>query len=270
VGALLEIKKTLVSCARVSNHVYLKGLERCPWCELESRDVLYFLNSAALLQIGKIGWNQKLSRIQAITLPDDNIAYHNLHTIQVIPNPWPGRKKLNMIFFYRYIILLGLFLIGFLRPSIAPALGAVAVIVWFTLGATTVEERKKEVIRRKDAVRIAMENYGGLIKDVRHERNKFDITKKNFSSLCQKYQKVASDMATVEYLIKQDLAANRVSVTRTAARSKIAAQQRSIETQINDCETELEQIRKLVIAKTFSLERALEAWAQALADNKAV
>jgi len=195
VAALDNLRGQLKHCATTSMHVYPGHLGKCPWCALEDRGVVYFLDvRAGVASTGSTGFNlvRVWATIEAVPLPP-TIAIPNIAAIVVKPTPLPsGITHEGTIAFLRVVIVvvaIGLFSV---TPKVWFFVLVGAWLAWAAVGNIGKAARETERANRQAVHVAAQQEYNRIVSRIRHEAGSEAFTKRkqNLARLRDEYQQL--------------------------------------------------------------------------------
>lgn len=182
-----SLRSKLRHCNTVKTHVYPNHLVSCPWCTLENRGVIYFLDIG--LSFTKNTSSFVLATvwaaIEGIQSPQ-SISTPVVASITAVPTPLP--KKLNGGAFktiVRVILLSGGLLVFGIMPK---AWWLIITCIW--LGWLVTDSDSVEHTKRQNALIEAQRELSLIESRIRNETNseKFSLKKQELISLRDAYQ----------------------------------------------------------------------------------
>ncbi|MDP3515800.1 MAG: helix-hairpin-helix domain-containing protein [Pseudohongiella sp.] len=194
VAVLDSMRGQLIKCASSKMHIYPSHLEKCPWCELESRGVFYFLDiTLSLTSTVTNGFNlgRAWAAIDAV-LPPTAILIPNISSIAVTPTPLPpGIMKESIITFWRAVIVIITVGLLVLIPDAGFLVFGSLLVIW-AIGGIGKDERERERTKRMTAIVAAQRVYDQIVSKVRQEASPgvFEKKKQDLAKLRDEYQQL--------------------------------------------------------------------------------
>ncbi|HSG38666.1 MAG TPA: helix-hairpin-helix domain-containing protein, partial [Thermoanaerobaculia bacterium] len=196
VSTLDHLRNRLRKCGATPMHVYSDHLSRCPWCELEDRGVVYFIDLGMSFTHTASGFvfGKAWAMIEAVT-PPSPVVVPNVASISVSPRPLPsGITSKRQVFVLRFLVVfiaIGIF-------AAAPAAGFFILlgswIAWGLSGSVGASERNAERGRRQAILDEARREYEALAARLRKEAGPEGFTAKKqwLASLRDEYHALAA------------------------------------------------------------------------------
>lgn len=195
VSELDLLRNRLRRCGATPMHVYPNHLSRCPWCELEDRGVVYFVDLGMSFSSTASGFvlSKAWALIEAVA-PPPPVAIPNAN-VSVAPKPLPpgitSNRQILMLRLVVVCIAIGLF-------AAAPKAGFFIMlggwIAWGVFGSVGASERNAERSRRQTLLDEARKEYDLLVARIRKEAGPegFVTKKQGLASLRDEYYGLAA------------------------------------------------------------------------------
>ena len=191
-SALDSMRARLKKCGSTSMHIYPDHLGQCPWCVLENKGIIYFLDLGLTFTSTASGFvlSKVWAVIEGVPAPP-SVAIPNIATIFVSPRPLPpGVGSRWKLFFLRLLVVC--ITIGLL----AAAPGAWFLIIigawiaWNAAGSAGESERNMERIKRSAALDEARREYQEVEKRISKESGPegFAARKQELARLRKEYE----------------------------------------------------------------------------------
>ncbi|MCT9118173.1 helix-hairpin-helix domain-containing protein [Cupriavidus gilardii] len=161
VSALDQLRASTKKCNASSMHIYPASLTTCPWCAMESRGVVYFIDTQTYQATGSAGFN--LARVWAAieAIPAPSSLPLPSSNVRPVPQPLPREylSKRNRVLFARTVILA----LGVSLTIAKPALFLVALIggliAWMAFGRVNYGPERE---RRNQSLRAAEQRWSAI------------------------------------------------------------------------------------------------------------
>ncbi|WP_426399495.1 helix-hairpin-helix domain-containing protein [Ralstonia sp. R-29] len=178
VQALDSLRASTKKCSASAMHLFPTAISTCPWCSLESKGVVYFIDVHAYQQPGVAGFQlaKVWAAIEAVA-PPGALAPPSWNHIKPTPQPLPAgyQSQRNKAYFVRTIIL-GL---GLWFTVAQPALFFIALLVgWIAWSAFGKVNAAPERTRREQQLRAAQQQWVMLCERWNSEVGTAGFTKK--------------------------------------------------------------------------------------------
>jgi DNA-binding helix-hairpin-helix protein with protein kinase domain len=181
VTALDGLRGQLKHCATTPMHVCPGHLSRCPWCALEDRGIIYFLDvRVGVAPTGTTGFvlARVWAAIEAVP-PPPAIPIPNIASIAVTPTPWLPSGITREGTIALRIIIVGIALCLFtVIPGAWFFVLAGAWLTWTVVGNLGEDERKAERAKRQAARDAAQQVYDQIVGRIRQEASPEAFAKK--------------------------------------------------------------------------------------------
>ena len=152
----------LQNCKVSKTHMFSKHLKQCPWCQLESLGLFFFLNPNPVLdsQIN-VDITTLWAQITSIPLPNYRYDIPDIKLIKVKPVPWPKfYERSFLIFSVRAIsILLAIYWASFTTTFGIICLVLLVCGIWKYSPCITTLEYRKEIEKREREYKEALEKF---------------------------------------------------------------------------------------------------------------
>lgn len=204
-SALDAMRGRLKRCGSTSMHIYPDHLGGCPWCALENKGIIYFIDFGLALTSTASGFvlSKVWVGIEAVPAPPP-VAIPNIASISVSPRPLPagvgGKWRVSFLRLVVVCITVGL---------LAAAPGAWfliligAWIAWNGAGSAGESERNEEKNKRSAALDEARREYQAVEKRVRDETGPegFAAKKQELVRVREEYERLpATEKGQIEKL----------------------------------------------------------------------
>jgi DNA-binding helix-hairpin-helix protein with protein kinase domain len=169
--ALDALRRGLKRCGSTSMHIYPDHLGQCPWCALENKGVIYFIDLGFTFTSTASGFvlSKLWAVIEAVPAPLP-VVIPNITSFSVSPRPLPpGVSGKWMIFFLRLLVVSST--IGLLVevPGAWFFIVIGAWLAWYAVGSFGESERNEERNRRNAALEKARREYQAEENRIRNE-----------------------------------------------------------------------------------------------------
>lgn len=152
VSALDSLRAGTKKCNASSMHIYPTSLSTCPWCALDSKGVVYFIDTHAYQPTGSTGFN--LARVWAAVeaIPAPSSLPLPSWNIRPVPQPLSAEyqsKRNNALFARTVIVALGI-CITFAKPALfilALMLGGFAWMIFGGVNYGPERDRRNQQLR---------------------------------------------------------------------------------------------------------------------------
>ncbi len=170
-SALDAMRRRLKRCGSTSMHIYPDHLGQCPWCVLENKGVIYFIDLG--FTFTSIASGFVLSKLWAViesVPPPPPVIIPNIVSISVLPTPLPpGVSGKWMVFFLRLLVVSSAIGLLVAAPWSWFFIAIGAWIVWVVVGSFGESERNEERNRRNAALEKARREYQAEENRIRNE-----------------------------------------------------------------------------------------------------
>jgi DNA-binding helix-hairpin-helix protein with protein kinase domain len=196
ITALDALRAHLKTCSASTMHVYPDHLKACPWCLLEQKGIIYFIDLGGVdlkaLSASKFVLSDVGSAIEAIPAPCP-IIVPQIKARRVKPRPLPPRIVTGRIVLVRIMVVcasLGLLVI-------APALWFLAIAAgwagWAGAGEVGQSVRTAEKRRRRQHLNAARKEFDACLNRLRTEVGPegFAAKKQELQRLCRQHKALA-------------------------------------------------------------------------------
>lgn len=197
--ALDEVRTRLKKCSASAMHVYPDHLSKCPWCALEHKGVIYFIDLGATYTTTSTGFvlTQVWAVIDAVPAPPP-VAVPDIRTVGLTPAPLPANMLgVESVFGYRLlVIVIAMAAIGAL-PNLWFIFVLAGWVGWAVAGSAGSTEREAERTRRKMAFDIARSEFDTLVARAKKEAGpeRFHDQKETLRKLKDEYLKIPTEEA---------------------------------------------------------------------------
>lgn len=163
VGALDGLRNGLKKCSVSRMHVYPSHLMRCPWCELENKGIVYFIDLGATFAQTATGFSlaQTWALVEAVK-PPPAPTIPNVATLTVTATPVPGGSGEGQKWAWRAAIVIGALILFSSAPKASFFTLIGAIVAWFIAGSAGSSERQAERLRRMNALDAARKEFEEL------------------------------------------------------------------------------------------------------------
>jgi len=190
------VRGHLKKCGTTSMHIYPDHLPRCPWCALEDKGIIYFIDVGLSFINTTNGFmlSRVWATIEAISTPP-SIIIPNIATISVVPQPLPpGVNGGGLIVFFRILVVciaIGMFAAA---PHLWFVIAAGAWFFWGVAGNVGQDERSAERHKRRSAVEEARNEFNAIMGRYRKEcgPERFATKKQELVRARDEYQRLPS------------------------------------------------------------------------------
>jgi len=179
-SALDMLRNRLKACERSSMHVYPNHLTHCPWCDLDQRGVVYFIDLKIVLAgpQSTFALQQTWAAIEAITAPPA-LPLPRVDYIAVIARPLsPEIPGTAQKVFLRILVVIGAITCVALVPFLFLLILIGAGIAWSAAGSKGEVERNAERSRRQAALEGAKRDYEAIVGRAQREAGAEGFTAK--------------------------------------------------------------------------------------------
>ncbi len=194
VSELDDLRSRLKRCNTTTTHTYPNHLGTCPWCALENKGVVYFIDIGLSLTAEGSGFvlAKVWTAIDAIQLPPINIP--NINSIPVTPTPLPEVVKQSPQFTYVHYFTFGFALLFIL--AVPQSFWIMLPWAWFVgmSGGSNNSTNRNEEVRRNNLLAEAKKEFSSIEKRIRNEAGseRFTLKKQEFMALRSEYQNLPS------------------------------------------------------------------------------
>lgn len=193
VGALDGMRNGLKKCSVSRMHIYPSHLLRCPWCELENKGVIYFVDIGATFTQTASGFvlAQTWALIETVK-PPPSPAIPNVATLTVTATPLPGGTGEGQKWAWRAAIVIGALVLFSVAPKASFFTIIGAIVAWIAAGGAGSTERQAERLKRMAALDAARKEYEELEAKVRKTAGPaaFVAMRRDLESLRAEYQRL--------------------------------------------------------------------------------
>lgn len=190
--ALDGVRSRLKKCSSSTVHVYPDHLSKCPWCALDQRGVVYFVDLRTTYNATASGFNlnQVWAQIEAVPAPVP-ISPPDISGIPVTPTPLPANiPGAGTVFFFRAVVVcIALFLFT-AAPKAWFLIALGSWVAWAASGSSGSKERAAERSKRKAAEDVARNAFNSLAERMKKEAGPdgFHQKKEEFKNLRDELQ----------------------------------------------------------------------------------
>lgn len=195
----------LKKCCATSMHIYSDHLGRCPWCALEDKGVIYFMDLGLGFTSTTSGFvlSKAWAIIEAVPAPAP-VVIPNIATILVTPAPLPPSVGgTGQVFFLRLLVVCSAIGLLAAAPGAWFLIVLGAWIAWGMAGSAGEAERNSERSKRRAALDEARREYEAVENRVRKEfgLEGFAAKKQELARLRDEYQSLpATEKSEIERL----------------------------------------------------------------------
>jgi DNA-binding helix-hairpin-helix protein with protein kinase domain len=171
VSAIDALRGHLKKCRTTQMHVYPDHLARCPWCALEDKGIVYFIDLGMSSTTTASGFvlNKAWAVIQAVPAPAP-ITIPNVASIAVKPTPLPpGVGGVSQKVVLRLLVVCGAIGLLMVFPNAWLLILLGGWIAWAIAGSAGESERDAERIKRFAVLGEARKEYEAIEASVRKE-----------------------------------------------------------------------------------------------------
>lgn len=189
VNALDNLRSHLKRCSSSSMHVYPDHLRSCPWCDLESHGVIYFIDFGSAITQTASGFvlTRAWALIQAVPVPTFSLP--TPVGIDVTPKPLPAELPgEGTATFYKSLVLIVSVGILIVIPALWILAIGVLVFGWSAAGNVGSAERTDEREKRQKALAAARQQYEHLVGVAKR-----DAGPDAFQNRCLQIKKIKED-----------------------------------------------------------------------------
>lgn len=191
-AALDSMRQRLKKCETSSMHFYPDHLSCCPWCELESQGVIYFIDLGLGFTTTASGFDVRKAWavIEAVPAPV-RVIIPNMANITVMPVPLPPDvSDTGPVALIRILIVLGALGLTVAAPGAWFLIVIGAVVAYIKSGSAGKAKRDEERTKRRAALDQALMDYEALENHVRKEKGPdgFVAKKQELARLRDEYQ----------------------------------------------------------------------------------
>ena len=161
ISALDALRRSLKKCNHSSMHIYPDHLPRCPWCLLEDKGIVYFIDFGFYNKTTETGFN--LNRIwvaiEAVPVPSP-LNIPNVKAISVKPAPLPpGVISILVVIFLRILVVCGVIGMFFVVPNYWFFICFGGCVTWGLAGSVGESGRQAEKTKRREKLDKALKEY---------------------------------------------------------------------------------------------------------------
>lgn len=191
-SSLDSLRARLKRCSSTSMHIYPNHLGQCPWCVLENKGVIYFIDFGFTIKSTGSGFvlSKVWTVIDGIPTPPQ-VALPNIASISVSPRPLPrGVSNRWKVFCLRLLVVAGAIWLLAIAPGAWFLILAGAWLAWAEAGSAGETARNMERTRRSAALDKAIQEYQAVEKRIIKESGpeEFAAKKQELSRLRKEYE----------------------------------------------------------------------------------
>ena len=192
VSELDDLHSRLKRCSTTTTHTYPNHLGTCPWCALENKGVVYFIDIGFSFTTGASGFvlSNVWAAIEAIPSPS-SASIPVIGSILVTPTPLPqGVSDSGQVFFLRFLVVGAATWLIAAAPATWWIIALGAWFLWGIAGESGEAERKIERDKRQVILNEAQREFESVEKRIRNEIGPegFSLKKQELTDLRNEYQ----------------------------------------------------------------------------------
>ncbi|MFZ1567529.1 MAG: hypothetical protein WAT29_01810 [Thiolinea sp.] len=189
-----SLRSRLRHCNTVKTHVYPNHLVSCPWCALENRGVIYFLDIG--LSFTKNTSSFVLATVWAAIeniQPLQDIKTPTVGSSKIVSTPLPKSVNKGVIDAIGRIALILIIAVALFSIKMSGVGLLIIIVIWFIWRPRLKDERSIEYIKRKNILSEAQGDFSLLERHVQNETKpeRFNLKKQELIRLRDEYESLA-------------------------------------------------------------------------------
>lgn len=195
--ALDGLRGHIKKCGTSSVHVYSDHLSNCPWCALEQKGIIYFIDFGTTYKATVSGFvlEHTWALIEAVPAPVP-LNLPNIESISVAPLPLPSHiTGSGTIDAYRCLVVIIAIFAFVAMPNFWLFVALAAWAGWSAAGTAGAAERLIETTKRRVALDLAKKEFDSIVEIVKKEgiSNQFNVKKDLLKKQLKEFQALPAD-----------------------------------------------------------------------------